>query len=93
MEREIRHISELPDNIAELLYELRPETDLHTMKKDFISRYGFVLVDGKVAYASVKDDWKVKMWLDGHGMKCLTLPDAVIADGKLIKNRYGYAAH
>ena len=93
MEREVKHISELPDNISDLLYEFRLKADLHTMKEDYISRYGLVSVDDKVAYASGEDDWRAKMWLDGNGVNWLTLPDAVIANGKLIKNRYGYAAH
>ena len=81
MEREVKNISELPANIAELLYEY------------CISRYGFVSVDDKVAYVSDRDVWRATMWLDRHGVNWLTLPDAVIMDGHLIKNRYGYAAH
>lgn len=93
MEREVKNISELPDNIAELLYEHRFKSDLNTSKEDCISRYGFVSVDDKVAYASDSDMWRAKIWLDRHGVNWLTLPDAVIMYGVLIKNRYGYAAH
>ena len=93
MEREVKNISELPANIAELLYEFRFKTDLHTPKADCINRYGFVSVDDKVAYVSDRDVWRATMWLDRHGVNWLTLPDAVIMDGHLIKNRYGYAAH
>lgn len=90
MEREVKHISELPDNIAELLYEHRLTVDLRTPKEDYISRYGFVSVDDKVAYASDSDKRRTKMWLDRYGVSWLSLPDAVIMEGVLIKNRYGY---
>jgi hypothetical protein len=93
MEKEVKNISELPDNIAELLYDHRFKSDLDTTKEDCISRYGFVSVDDKVAYVSVRDMRRATMWLDGHGVNWLTLPDAVIVDGILIKNRYGYAAY
>lgn len=94
MEREIvKNISELPAEIADILYDHRLPSDLHMTKEDYISRYGFVSVDDKVAYASDRDMWRVKLWLDRHGMYWLTLPDAVIMEGVLIKNRYGYAAH
>lgn len=93
MEREVKNISELPDNIAELLYENRFKSDLNTPKEDCISRYGFVSVDDKVAYVSDSDEWRAKIWLDRHGVNWLTLPDAVIMYEVLIKNRYGYAAH
>ena len=93
MEREVKNISELPDNIAELLYENRFKSDLNTPKEDCISRYGFVSVDDKVAYVSDRDEWRAKIWLDRHGVNWLTLPDAVIMYEVLIKNRYGYAAH
>ena len=93
MEREVKNISELPAEIADILYDYRLAYDLHMTKEDYISRYGFVSVDDKAAYASDHDMWRATIWLDRHGMNWLTLPDAVIMDGHLIKNRYGYATH
>lgn len=93
MEREVKNISELPPEIADILYDHRLRAHLHVPKEEYVGNYEFVSVDDKVAYASDRNVWRATMWLENHGVNWLTLPDAVIMEGVLIKNRYGYAAH
>lgn len=94
MEKEVRHISELPSGIADILYNHRLASDLFMKKGDYLRLFRFVSLNDEVAYAADGEQWRKTLWLTKRGRHSATaLPDAVFMNGLLIKNRYGYAAH
>ena len=71
------------------LYSLRTRCDRNTLFEDYSKLYRFISVDRDAAYTSGGETWREIRWKEG-GINELTVPDAIIMNGVVIKNRYGY---
>lgn len=93
--RQIKDLSEIPYGILKKLYALRLRTDWTVPFEKYVDRFRFISVhDGatgdETAYAAEDETWRKERWEEGFRITALTVPDAVICDGFVIKNRYGY---
>lgn len=93
--RKIKDLSEIPYGILKKLYALRLRTDWTVPFEKYVDRYRFISVKeeatgDETAYAAEDETWRKVRWEEGYHITALTVPDAVIYNGFVIKNRYGY---
>ena len=94
MQRTVKHISELPADIADQLYEHRLDAHHDMPKEDYLGLFRFVSLNDETAYAADGEQWRTVLWLGKRSLYNATvLPDAVFMNGLLIKNRYGCSAY
>lgn len=86
-------ISKLPDDVAEKIYKFRLDEHYDIPFKQYMDFFHLIVVEGEV-YCTPDEPTlkKVKEYFDNiKSMKEFTLPDLIITDGKIYKNRYGFA--
>jgi len=93
--RKIKDLSEIPYGILKKLYALRLRRDWTVPFEKYVDNYRFISVKeettgDETAYAAGDETWRKWRWLEGYHITALTIPDAVIYNGFVIKNRYGY---
>lgn len=93
--RNIKDLSEIPYGVLKKLYSLRLRTDRAVPFEEYVGRYRFIsvkerTVGDETAYAAVDETWRKECWKEGNRITALTVPDAVVYNGVVIKNRYGY---
>ena len=47
-------------------------------------------MDDETAYATGDEIWRKECWKEGNYIEVFIIPNAVIYNGVVIKNRYGY---
>lgn len=93
--RKIKDLSEIPYGVLEKLYSLRLLTDRDMPFEEYVGLYRFISVkertmDDETAYAAEDETWRKEYWKEGNRITALTVPDAVVYNGIVVKNRYGY---
>ena len=93
--RNIKDLSETPIGVLKKLYSLRLRTDRAVPLEAYVDRYRFISVKERTmgdetAYAAGDETWRKERWKEGNCFAALALPDAVVYNGVVIKNRYGY---
>ena len=93
--RNIKDLSEIPYGVLKKLYSLRLRTDRSVPFEEYVGRYRFVSVKERdmgdeTAYAAGDETWRKEQWKEGNFITAFAVPDAVIYNGVVIKNRYGY---
>lgn len=93
--RKIKDLSETPYLVLKKLYALRLRTDWAVPFEKYVDRFRFISVHeettgDETAYAAGDETWRKVKWEEGFRITALTVPDAVIYNGFVIKNRYGY---
>ena len=93
--RNIKDLSETPIGVLKKLYSLRLRTDRAVPFEEYVDRYRFISVKERTmgdetAYAAGDETWRKERWKEGNCAAALTVPDAVVYNGVVIKNRYGY---
>ena len=94
--KKIKNLSEIPYGVLKKLYSLRLRTDRAVPFEEYVGRYRFISVkergmEDETAYAAVDETWRKECWKkEGNRVTALTVPDAVVYNGVVIKNRYGY---
>lgn len=84
-----RDISELPEDVQELLYNNRLLGDLNVPKDEYISRYKTVMADG-IVYFDMTEKGRVETYLSHPSEFYKTsLLDAIVGGGIIAKNRFG----
>ena len=86
------NISELDESVKETLYLLRFSYEKEVPRDEYLRMFGFVVVDDEVyANEGVRTSKRLEDYLANpdnnfvHG----ALPDAIIKNGVVVKNRYG----
>ncbi len=86
-------INELPVEIFQKLYNLRLKEDENIPYDKYISRFTFVVVDGKVYHDNSEHSKQLELeyFKVKHGMlRLLYIPEVIVdSEGVVIKNRYG----
>ena len=92
----IHPISEVPQNIWALLYEMRLKDAAAEPYEDYIKAYQALYIDGKL-YLSDDDQSarmsrlkQINMDSDSSFYDIIRMVDVYFQHGYLIKNRYGY---
>ena len=93
--RNIKDLSETPIGVLKKLYSLRLRTDRAVPFEEYVDRYRFISVKERTmgdetAYAAGDETWRKELWKEGNCFAALTVPDAVVYNGVVIKKRYGY---
>lgn len=93
--RNIKNLSEIPYGVLKKLYSLRLRTDRAVPFEEYVGRYRFISVkergmEDETAYAAGDETWRKEYWKEGNRITAITVPDAVVYNGVVIKNRYGY---
>ena len=93
--RKIKNLSEIPYGVLKKLYSLRLRTDRAVPFEEYVVRYRFISVkergmEDETAYAAEDETWRKEYWKEGNRITALTVPDAVVYNGVVVKNRYGY---
>lgn len=93
--RNIKNLSEIPNGVLKKLYSLRVRTDRAVPFEEYVGRYRFISVkersmEDETAYAAEDETWRKEYWKEGNRITALTVPDAVVYNGVVVKNRYGY---
>lgn len=92
MIQELKPFSELKKEVLEKLYLLRlPELGTISFE-DYSKWYSFIVVD-EVPYGNEKcDKWIVSQYFKAKEAckHCWVFPDAIITEGKVFKNKFGY---
>ena len=93
--RKIKDLSEIPHGVLKKLYSLRLLTDRDMPFEEYVGLYRFISVkertmDDKTAYVAEDETWRKEYWKKGNRITALTVPDAVVYNGVVVKNRYGY---
>lgn len=93
--RKIKDLSEIPHEVLEKLYSLRLLTDRDMPFEEYVGLYRFIFVkertmDDETAYVAEDETWRKECWKEGNRITALTVPDAVVYNGVVVKNRYGY---
>lgn len=93
--RKIKDLSEVPYGILKKLYALRFRSEWTVPFEKYVDRYRFISVHeettgDETAYAAGDETWRKMRWEEGYRITALTVPDAVIYNGFVIKNRYGH---
>ena len=83
----MENFSKIPDIYLSLLYSHRLYEDRWAKYEDYIKRYTLIEIDG-ILYGTSDEEDRAKAWARG-GNFSMTVPDAVIRGGAIIKNRYG----
>lgn len=90
----IMKINELPVEIFQKLYNLRFKEGKNIPYDEYISRFSFVVVGGKVYHDNSErsKEMELEYFKHKHGsLHLLYIPEAIVdSDGVVIKNRYGY---
>ena len=91
MEKEVRPMSETPHEALRTIYEHRLEYDKDVPFEDYVKRYNFIVVDGP-AYVTNDETWRITLYKQAlfGSFKMAVIPDAIVMEGKLLKNRFGY---
>ena len=90
MAKHLKEFDEVPQEALDALYSHRLIEDYQMDPEDYFEKYEFV-VDGEDGYVREGSMARAKMWMKGEGSFVARIPDAVILNGKVIKNRYGYS--
>ena len=89
---EVHKISEVPKSVFDTLYALRLRQDAKVPYEDYIRFYSFITIDGAL-YTSDDEDAKARerryIMARWNSSKRAALPDAVVVEGIVLKNRYG----
>lgn len=93
--KKIKNLSEIPYGVLKKLYSLRLRTDRAVPFEEYVGRYRFISVkergmEDETAYAAGDETWRKEYWKEGNRITAITVPDAVVYNGVVIKNRYGY---
>lgn len=93
--RNIKDLSETPNGVLKKLYSLRLRTDRAVPFEEYVGRYCFISVkergmEDETAYAAEDETWRKEAWKKGSRITALAVPDAVVYNGVVVKNRYGY---
>ena len=93
--RNIKDLSETPIGVLKKLYSLRLRADRAVPFEEYVGLYRFISVkertmEDETAYAAEDETWRKECWKEGKLNAVLTVPDAVVYNGVVIKNRYGY---
>lgn len=93
--KRIKDLSEISYWVLKKLYSLRFPDDQTVPFEEYVGRYRFISVkerdmEDDTAYAAEDEIWRKKCWKEGNHIETLTIPNAVIYNGVVIKNRYGY---
>ena len=89
--RNIKDLSETPIGVLKKLYSLRLRTDRAVPFEEYVDRYRFISVKERTMGDETGDEtWRKERWKEGNCFAALALPDAVVYNGVVIKNRYGY---
>ena len=87
-------INELPVEIFQKLYNLRFKEDENIPYNEYISRFTFVVVDGKVYHDDSERPKQMELEYFKRkycGLHLLYIPEVVVdSEGTVIKNRYGH---
>lgn len=87
-------MSELPDEVRDKIYSLRLYNESATPIDEYIKQFCVILVDDCLYHLDdefsrmIVNDFK-KSEENGLRFKRFTLPNAIIKDGCVIKNRFG----
>ena len=88
------NIKELPVEIFQKLYNLRFKEDENIPYDEYISRFTFVVVDGKVYHDNSERSKQMELeyFKYKHGsLHLLYIPEVIVdSEGVVIKNRYTY---
>lgn len=84
-------MAELPNQIKNLLYTNKVK-GLDVKYEDFINMYCLIVVDNVIYHSDDEfSNGVLKKYIDtSDELRKAALPHAIIIDGKIIKNRYGY---
>ena len=93
--KKIKNLSEIPYGVLKKLYSLRLRADRAVPFEEYVGRYRFISVkergmEDETAYAAGDETWRKERWKEGNFNAAFTVPDAVVYNGVVIKNRYGY---
>lgn len=93
--KKIKDLSEVPYGVLKKLYSLRLRTDRAVPFEEYVGLYRFISVkertmEDETAYAAGDETWRKERWKEGNCNAAFTVPDAVVYNGVVIKNRYGY---
>lgn len=88
---DIRPMATMPEAFCRLLYMMRLYEHRNIPYDEYLNLFDFVTVDG-VAYCTPQCDSR-RIWeyrhAEGSSYRKAALPDAIIVNGYVLKNRYG----
>ena len=90
----VKSVKEAPKQSLEQLYSLRFPTDIEMSLEEYVGTFRLIIVDGVLFYTGdLAELWPRLQRLyqsPKNSLSWWSAADAIIRDGKVLENRYGY---